>query len=55
MSFRRSACASYQATVTITGDIAWHAAGGVLPPLFTTAVAAFWVAESQALNTSGGT
>jgi hypothetical protein len=28
-------------------------AGGVLPPLFTTAVAAFRVAESQALNTSG--
>ena len=29
--------------------------GGVLAPLFTTAVAAFRVAESQALNTSGGT
>jgi len=27
----------------------------VLPPLFTTAVAAFRVAESQALNTGGGT
>jgi hypothetical protein len=26
-----------------------------LAPLFTTAVAAFRVAESQALNTSGGT
>ena len=30
-------------------------AGGALPPLFTTATAAFRVAESQALNTSGGT
>ena len=30
-------------------------AGGALPPLFTTDVAAFRVAESQALNTSGGT
>ena len=30
-------------------------AGGVLPPLFTTAVTAFRVAESQALNTSGAT
>jgi hypothetical protein len=30
-------------------------AAGVLPPLFTAAVAAFRVAESQALNTSGGT
>ena len=48
---------AYTATVTITWDIAWHGAGGaggVLPPLFTTAVAAFRVAESQALDTSGG-
>ena len=29
--------------------------GGALPPLFTTALAAFRVAESQALNTSDGT
>jgi hypothetical protein len=29
--------------------------GGALPPLFTIAVAAFRVVESQALNTSGGT
>ena len=45
-------------TATITWDITWQGAGGaggVLPPLFTTAVAAFRVAESQALNTSGGT
>jgi hypothetical protein len=49
---------AFQATATITWDITWQGAGGaggVLPPLFTTAVAAFRVAESQALNTSGGT
>lgn len=34
-----------------TVSVTWHL-GGVLPPLFTTAVAAFRVAESQALNTS---
>jgi hypothetical protein len=47
---------AFQATATITWDITWQGAGGaggVLPPLFTTAVAAFRVAESQALNTSG--
>lgn len=39
-------------------DITWRGAGGaggVLPPLYTTAVAAFRVAKSQALDTSGGT
>jgi hypothetical protein len=49
---------AFQATATITWDITWQGAGGAggaLPPLFTTAVAAFRVAESQALNTSGGT
>ena len=49
---------AFQATATITWDITWQGAGGaggVLPPLFTTATAAFRVAESQALNTSGGT
>ena len=47
---------AFQATATITWDVTWQGAGGaggVLPPLFTTAVAAFRVAESQALNTSG--
>ncbi len=49
---------AFQATATITWDVTWRGAGGaggVLPPLFTTAVAAFRVAESQALDTSGGT
>jgi hypothetical protein len=49
---------AFQATATITWDVTWQearGAGGVLPPLFTTAVAAFRVAESQALDTSGGT
>ena len=49
---------AFQVTATITWDITWQGAGGaggVLAPLFTTAVAAFRVAESQALNTSGGT
>jgi hypothetical protein len=48
---------AFRATATITWDITWQGAGGAggaLPPLFTTAVAAFRVAESQALNTSGG-
>jgi hypothetical protein len=47
---------AFKATATITWDITWHGAGGaggVLPPLFTTAAAAFQVAESQALDTSG--
>ena len=47
---------AFQATATITWDVTWQGAdgaGGVLAPLFTTAVAAFRVAESQALNTSG--
>ena len=49
---------AFTATATITWDVTWHGAGGAggaLPPLFTTAAAAFRVAESQALNTSGGT
>ena len=49
---------AFQATATITWDITWQGAGGAggaLPPLFTTTTAAFRVAESQALNTSGGT
>jgi hypothetical protein len=49
---------AFQATATITWDVTWQGAGGaggVLSPLFTTAVAAFRVAESQALNTSGAT
>jgi hypothetical protein len=47
---------AFQATATITWDVTWQGAGGAggaLPPLFTTAAAAFRVAESQALNTSG--
>jgi hypothetical protein len=47
---------AFQATATITWDVTWQGtggAGGVLPPLFTTAAAAFRVAESQALDTSG--
>jgi hypothetical protein len=47
---------AFQATATITWDVTWQGAGGAggaLAPLFTTAVAAFRVAESQALNTSG--
>jgi hypothetical protein len=41
---------AFQATATITWDVTWQGAdgaGGALPPLFTTAVAAFRVAESQ--------
>jgi hypothetical protein len=48
---------AYHVTATITWDITWTGtggAGGALPPLFTTAVMAFRVAESQALNVSGG-
>ena len=47
---------AFAATATITWDVTWRGAGGAggaLPPLFTTAVAAFRVAESQALDTSG--
>jgi len=48
---------AYKVTVTITWDIAWASpggAGGALAPLQTVAAAEFRVAESQALNTSGG-
>jgi hypothetical protein len=48
---------AYRVTVTITWDITWAGAGGaggVLAPLQTVAAAEFQVAESQALNTSGG-
>ena len=48
---------AYKVTVTITWDITWAGAGGaggVLAPLQTVAAAEFQVAESQALNTSGG-
>lgn len=48
---------AYQVTVTITWDITWRGTGGavgVLRPLFSTATAGFRVAESQAVNTSGG-
>jgi hypothetical protein len=48
---------AYRVTVTISWDITWHGTGGaagVLPPLATVAAAEFRVAESQALNTSGG-
>jgi len=48
---------AYQVTVTITWDITWTAtggAGGALAPLHTIGAAQFQVAESQALNTSGG-
>lgn len=47
----------YTATATIEWAITWHAtsgAGGTLPPLYTTATAQFEVAESQAVDTSGG-
>jgi hypothetical protein len=50
--------AAYHVTVTITWDITWAGpggAGGVLPPLFTAAAAAMRVAESQAVDTAGGT
>jgi hypothetical protein len=48
---------AYKVTVTITWDITWAGAGGAggaLAPLQTVAAAEFQVAESQALNTSGG-
>jgi hypothetical protein len=48
---------AYRVTVTITWDITWvgtGGAGGALAPLHTVAAAQFRVAESQALNTSGG-
>jgi len=48
---------AYHVTVTITWDITWvgtGGTGGVLPPLNTVAAATFRVAESQAVNTSGG-
>jgi len=48
---------AYRVTVTITWDITWQGtggAGGALAPLQTVAAAEFRVAESQALNTSGG-
>ena len=48
---------AFPVTVTITWDITWQGtggAGGVLAPLETVAAAEFRVAESQALNTSGG-
>jgi hypothetical protein len=48
---------AYRVTVTITWDVTWTAtggAGGVLAPLHTAGAAQFQVAESQALNTSGG-
>ena len=48
---------AYHVTVTITWDITWTGTGGAagaLPPLDTTAAAEFQVAESQAVNTSGG-
>jgi hypothetical protein len=48
---------AYRVTVTITWDITWAGpggAGGALAPLETTGAAEFRVAESQALNTSGG-
>ena len=48
---------AFPVTVTITWDITWQGtggAGGALAPLQTVAAAEFRVAESQALNTSGG-
>ena len=48
---------AYRVTVTVTWDITWAGAGGAggaLAPLATAAAAEFRVAESQALNTSGG-
>jgi hypothetical protein len=48
---------AYRVAATITWDVTWHAtggAGGTLPPLFSTSAAAFRVAESQAVNTAGG-
>jgi len=48
---------AFPVTVTITWDVTWRGtggAGGALAPLETVAAAQFRVAESQALNTSGG-
>ena len=48
---------AYHVTATITWDITWAGtggAGGALPPLHTLAAAAFQVAESQAVDVSGG-
>jgi len=48
---------AYHVTATITWDITWAGtggAGGALPPLRTVAAAAFQVAESQAVDVSGG-
>jgi hypothetical protein len=48
---------AYRVAATITWDVTWHVTGGVggtLPPLFSTSAAAFRVAESQAVNTAGG-
>ena len=48
---------AFQATATIAWDITWRKPGVQRGPaaVVHTAVAAFRVAESQALNTSGGT
>ena len=60
-TYRRSSAGqaggAYHVTAAITWNITWQAAGGTggaLPPLFSTAAAAFRVAESQAVNTTGG-
>jgi hypothetical protein len=48
---------AYRVAATITWDVTWQAtggAGGTLPPLFSTSAAAFRVAESQTVNTAGG-
>jgi hypothetical protein len=48
---------AYHVRLTITWHITWRGpggAGGALPPLFTAAAAAMRVAESQAINTTGG-
>ena len=60
-TYRRSSAGqaggAYHVTAAITWNITWQAAdgtGGALPPLVSTAAAAFRVAESQAVNTAGG-
>jgi hypothetical protein len=63
-TYRRSSAGqpggAYHVTAAITWNITWQAAGGTggtggaLPPLFSTAAAALRVAESQAVNTAGG-
>ena len=48
---------AYRVAATITWDVTWQAtggAGGTLPPLFSTSAATFRVAESQTVNTAGG-